>query len=73
MGRVLHTPLGRIRKTGRKSPGFLSLCRIAASLCLFALGGFSLYSAFLGVGLVRTKAAAGELAASRPDNTPQPP
>ncbi|MBY5649732.1 divergent polysaccharide deacetylase family protein [Rhizobium leguminosarum] len=73
MGTDLHAPLGRNRKTGRRRPGVLRLGRIAASLCLFAIGGFSLYTAFRGDGLERTKPPADEQAATPPANTPQPP
>ncbi|MGO7420138.1 divergent polysaccharide deacetylase family protein, partial [Rhizobium ruizarguesonis] len=73
MGTDLHAPLGRNRKTGRRRPGVLRLGRIAASLCLFAIGGFSLYTAFRGDELERTKPPAAEQAATAPANTPQPP
>ena len=72
MGTDLHAPLGRNRKPGRKRPGFLRMGRIAASLCLFAIGGFSLYTAFRGEGLERTKPPAVDQAATPPSNTPQP-
>ncbi|MBY5826287.1 divergent polysaccharide deacetylase family protein [Rhizobium leguminosarum] len=73
MGTDLHAPLGRNRKTGRQRPGVLRLGRIAASLCLFAIGGFSLYTAFRGDELERTKPPAAEQAATPAANTPQPP
>ncbi|NYT31560.1 divergent polysaccharide deacetylase family protein [Rhizobium sp. WYCCWR 11128] len=73
MGTDLHAPLGRNRKTGSRRPGVLRLGRIAASLCLFAIGGFSLYTAFRGDELERTKPPAAEQAATPPANAPQPP
>ncbi|MBX5025943.1 divergent polysaccharide deacetylase family protein [Rhizobium lentis] len=70
MGTDLHAPLGRNRKTGSRRPGVLCLGRIAASLCLFAIGGFSLYTAFRGDGLERAKPPAAEQAASGPSDKP---
>ncbi|MBX4990728.1 polysaccharide deacetylase 2 family uncharacterized protein YibQ [Rhizobium binae] len=65
MGTDLHAPLGRNRKTGSRRPGALRLGRIAASLCLFAIGGFSLYTAFRGDGLQRAEPPTAEQAASQ--------
>jgi len=73
LGTDLHAPLGRNRKTGNRRPGVLRLGRIAASLCLFAIGGFSLYTAFRGEGLERNRPPAAEQAATPPSSTPQPP
>ncbi|SCB61381.1 hypothetical protein GA0061105_11764 [Rhizobium aethiopicum] len=70
MGTDLHAPLGRNRKTGSRRPGVLRLGRIAASLCLFTIGGFSLYTAFRGDGLERAKPPAAEQAAIQPSNKP---
>ncbi|MDK4733423.1 divergent polysaccharide deacetylase family protein [Rhizobium sp. CNPSo 3490] len=72
MGTDLHAPLGRNRKTGSRRPGVLRLGRIAASLCLFAIGGFSLYTAFRGDGLEHKKPPATEQAAAPSSSTPQP-
>jgi polysaccharide deacetylase 2 family uncharacterized protein YibQ len=72
LGTDLHAPLGRNRKTGRKRPGFLRIGRIAASLCLFAIGGFSLYTAFRGDGLEPAKPPAVDQPTTPPSNTPQP-
>ncbi|OWO96584.1 hypothetical protein B5E41_03795 [Rhizobium esperanzae] len=72
MGTDLHAPLGRNRKTGSRRPGVLRLGRIAASLCLFAIGGFSLYTAFRGDGLERKKPPTTEQAAAPSSSTPQP-
>ena len=70
MGTDLHAPLGRNRKTGSRRPGVLRLGRIAASLCLFAIGGFSLYTAFRGEGLERAKPPATEQAATPTSSKP---
>ncbi|ANK99717.1 polysaccharide deacetylase protein [Rhizobium sp. N621] len=50
----------------------LRLGRIAASLCLFAIGGFSLYTAFRGDGLERKKPPTTEQAAAPSSSTSQP-
>ncbi|MBX4907436.1 MULTISPECIES: divergent polysaccharide deacetylase family protein [Rhizobium] len=71
MGTDLHAPLGRNRKTGSRRPGVLLLGRIA-SLCLFAIGGFSLYTAFRGDGLERKNPPATDQAAVPSSGTPQP-
>ncbi|MBX4933202.1 divergent polysaccharide deacetylase family protein [Rhizobium bangladeshense] len=70
MGTDLHAPLGRNRKTGSRRPGVLRVGRIAASLCLFAIGGFSIYTAFRGDGLERARPPAAEQAANEQSGTP---
>ncbi|MBX4873012.1 divergent polysaccharide deacetylase family protein [Rhizobium bangladeshense] len=70
MGTDLHAPLGRNRKTGSRRPGVLRVGRIAASLCLFAIGGFSLYTAFRGDGLERARPPAAEQTANEQSGTP---
>ncbi|AJD43302.1 polysaccharide deacetylase protein [Rhizobium gallicum bv. gallicum R602sp] len=47
--------------------------RIAASLCLIAIGGFSLYTMLSDDGLQRTQPPLAEQAASPPTDTGQPP
>ncbi|MGO7748366.1 divergent polysaccharide deacetylase family protein, partial [Rhizobium ruizarguesonis] len=44
----------------------MRLGRIAASLCLFAIGGFYLYTEFRGDELERNKPPAAEQAATPP-------
>ncbi|MBX4925505.1 divergent polysaccharide deacetylase family protein [Rhizobium binae] len=70
MGTDLHAPLGRNRKTGSRRPGVLRLGRIAASLCLFAIGGFSLYTALRGDGLQRAEPPTAEQVASQASSKP---
>jgi len=67
LGTDLHAPLGRNRKAPRKRPGVLRIGQIAASLCLVAIGGFSLYTAFRNDGLEQSKPPAS------PDTTAAPP
>ncbi|NNH27960.1 divergent polysaccharide deacetylase family protein [Rhizobium sp. SEMIA 4085] len=73
MGTDLHAPLGQNRKAGRKRPNILRIGRIAASLCLIAIGGFSLYTMLSDDGLQRTQPPLAEQAASPPTDTGQPP
>jgi polysaccharide deacetylase 2 family uncharacterized protein YibQ len=64
LGTDLHAPLGQNRKPGPKRPGILRIGRIAASLCLIGIGGFSLYTAMRDDGLQRPKPAPETEAAS---------
>ncbi|MGO4354355.1 divergent polysaccharide deacetylase family protein [Rhizobium sp. RAF36] len=64
MGTDLHAPLGQNRKPGPKRPGILRIGRIAASLCLIGIGGFSLYTAMRDDGLQQPKPAPETQAAS---------
>ncbi len=72
MGTDLHAPLGQNRKGGRKRPNILRIGRIAASLCLIAIGGFSLYTMLSDDGLQRTQPPVADPAASPPTDTVQP-
>jgi hypothetical protein len=67
----LHAPLGQNRKAGPQRPGILRIGRIAASLCLIAIGGFSFYSVFRDDGLQQAKPPATDKAASPPTDTTQ--
>lgn len=71
MGTDLHAPLGRDRKSGRERPGILRLGRIAASLCLFTIGGFSLYTAMRSDGLEGPKAPSVDQPATPPTTPPK--
>ncbi|NLS05833.1 divergent polysaccharide deacetylase family protein [Rhizobium sp. P32RR-XVIII] len=71
MGTDLHAPLGQNRKAGPRRPGVLRIGRVVASLCLIAIGGFSLYSAFRDDGLQQAKPPATDVAASPPTDTTQ--
>ena len=75
MGTDLHAPLGRNRKAARKRPGILRIGQIAASVCLVAIGGFSLYTAFRNDGLEQSKPPALQDTAAAPptDTIQQPP
>lgn len=74
MGTDLHAPLGRNRKAARKRPGILRIGQIAASVCLVAIGGFSLYTAFRNDGLEQSKPPASQdTAAAPPTDTIQEP
>ncbi|KRB62900.1 hypothetical protein ASE04_01610 [Rhizobium sp. Root708] len=73
MGTDLHAPLGQDRKVRRKRPGILRLGRMLAGVCLVAIGGFSVYTAFYGDDLKRTNPAAGQTAAAPPTDTVQVP
>ncbi|MFC5756428.1 divergent polysaccharide deacetylase family protein [Rhizobium sp. GCM10022189] len=75
MGTDLHAPLGRGRKAARKRPGILRIGQIAASFCLIAIGGFSLYTAFHDDGLEPAKPPASQdrSAAAPPTDTIQQP
>lgn len=73
MGTDLHAPLGQNRKAGRKRPNILRIGRIAASLCLIAIGGFSLYTMLNDDGLQRTQPPLADRAASPPTDTVQNP
>ncbi|QFY61774.1 divergent polysaccharide deacetylase family protein [Rhizobium grahamii] len=73
MGTDLHAPLGQDRKARRKRPGILRLGRMLAGVCLVAIGGFSVYTAFHGDDLKRTDPAAGQSAAAPPSDTVQTP
>lgn len=75
MGTDLHAPLGRNRKAARKRPGVLRIGQIAASLCLVAIGGFSLYTAFRNDGLEQSKPPASQDTTAAPptDTIQQPP
>ncbi len=74
MGTDLHAPLGRNRKAARKRPGILRIGQIAASICLVAIGGFSLYTAFRNDGLEQSKPPASQdTAAAPPTDTIQEP
>ncbi len=74
MGTDLHAPLGRNRKAARKRPGVLRIGQIAASLCLVAIGGFSLYTAFRNDGLEQSKPPASQdMSAAPPTDTIQQP
>ncbi len=75
MGTDLHAPLGRGRKAARKRPGILRIGQIAASFCLIAIGGFSLYTAFHDDGLEPAKRPASQdrSAAAPPTDTIQQP
>lgn len=74
MGTDLHAPLGRNRKAARKRPGILRIGQIAASLCLVAIGGFSLYTAFQNDGLEKSKPPAPQdTSAAPPTDTIQQP
>ena len=74
MGTDLHAPLGRNRKTTRKRPGILRIGQIAASVCLVAIGGFSLYTAFRNDGLEQSKPPASlDTAAAPPTDAIQEP
>ncbi|QPB19584.1 divergent polysaccharide deacetylase family protein [Rhizobium sp. 007] len=73
MGTDLHAPLGQNRKAGRKRPNILRIGRIAASLCLIAIGGFSLYTMLSDDGLQRTQSPVADPAASPPTDTVQTP
>jgi polysaccharide deacetylase 2 family uncharacterized protein YibQ len=68
LGTDLHAPLGRDRKPGRQRPGILHVGRIAASLCLFAIGGFSLYTALRQDGFERPEPAVATPAVSPPSD-----
>ena len=63
----MHAPLGQNRKPGQKRPGILRIGRIAASLCLIAIGGFSLYTALQDDGLKQKELP------QTSDKTAQPP
>src|SRR4051812_48281107 len=72
LGTDLHAPLGRDRKSRRERPGALRLGRIVASLCLIAIGGFSLYTAMRGDGLEKQKVTpATDQAATAPTTPPK--
>ncbi|PKA39202.1 hypothetical protein CWR43_34110 [Rhizobium sullae] len=71
MGTDLHAPLGQNRKAGRKRPNVLRIGRIAASLCLITIGGFSLYTMLSDDGLQRTKPPLADPAASPPTDAVQ--
>jgi uncharacterized protein len=72
LGTDLHAPLGRNRKAARKRPGVLRIGQIAASLCLVAIGGFSLYTAFRNDELEQSKPPASQdLSAAPPTETTQ--
>ncbi|MBB3660526.1 hypothetical protein FHX15_005795 [Rhizobium sp. BK650] len=74
MGTDLHAPLGRNRKAARKRPGILRIGQIAASICLVAVGGFSLYTAFRNDGLEQSKPPASrDTSAAPPTDTVQQP
>ncbi len=74
MGTDLHAPLGRNRKATRKRPGILRIGQIAASVCLVAIGGFSLYTAFRNDGLEQSKPPASQdRSAAPPTDTIQEP
>ncbi|MGM4912399.1 divergent polysaccharide deacetylase family protein [Rhizobium sp. 768_B6_N1_8] len=74
MGTDLHAPLGRNRKAARKRPGILRIGQIAASVCLVAIGGFSLYTAFRNDGLEQSKPPASlDTAAAPPTDAIQEP
>ncbi len=73
MSTDLHAPLGQDRKARRKRPGILRLGRMLAGVCLVAIGGFSVYTAFHGDDLKRTDPAAGQTAAAPPSDTVQTP
>jgi polysaccharide deacetylase 2 family uncharacterized protein YibQ len=75
LGTDLHAPLGRGRKAARKRPGILRIGQIAASFCLIAIGGFSLYTAFHDDGLEPAKRPASQdrSAAAPPTDTIQQP
>jgi polysaccharide deacetylase 2 family uncharacterized protein YibQ len=75
LGTDLHAPLGRGRKAARKRPGILRIGQIAASFCLIAIGGFSLYTAFHDDGLEPAKPPASQdrSAAAPPTDTIQQP
>lgn len=74
MGTDLHAPLGRNRKAARKRPGILRIGQIAASVCLVAIGGFSLYTAFRNDGLEQSKPPASlDTAAAPPTDVIQEP
>ncbi|MBB3594664.1 hypothetical protein FHX08_005068 [Rhizobium sp. BK529] len=70
----MHAPLGRNRKAARKRPGILRIGQIAASICLVAIGGFSLYTAFRSDGLEQVKPPASQdRSAAPPTDTIQQP
>jgi polysaccharide deacetylase 2 family uncharacterized protein YibQ len=74
LGTDLHAPLGRNRKAARKRPGILRIGQIAASVCLVAIGGFSLYTAFRNDGLEQSKPPASlDTAAAPPTDAIQEP
>jgi len=75
LGTDLHAPLGRNRKAARKRPGILRIGQIVASICLVAIGGFSLYTAFHDDGLERSKPPASQDVTAAPptDTIQQPP
>ena len=74
MGTDLHAPLGRNRKAARKRPGILRIGQIASSICLVAIGGFSLYTAFRSDGLEQSKPPAQQdSSAAPPTDTIQQP
>lgn len=74
LGTDLHAPLGRNRKAARKRPGVLRMGQIAASLCLVAIGGFSLYTAFRNDGLEQSKPPASQdVSVAPPTDTIQQP
>ncbi|WP_132661073.1 divergent polysaccharide deacetylase family protein [Rhizobium azibense] len=71
MGTDLHAPLGQNRKAGKR-PNILRIGRIAASLCLITIGGFSLYTMLSDDGLQPTRPPLADQAASPPTDTVQP-
>lgn len=73
MGTDLHAPLGQDRKARRKRPGILRLGRMLAGLCLVAIGGFSVYTAFHGDDLKRSDPVTGQAAVAPPTDTVQVP
>jgi hypothetical protein len=73
MNTDLHAPLGQNRKPGGKRPGVLRMGRVVAGLCLVLIGGFSLYTAFLGDGLKPTKPPEQQQASAVPTDTVQKP
>ena len=75
MGTDLHAPLGQKRKSGPRRPGILRIGRVAASLCLIAIGGFSLYTAMRDDGLQKQPAppVAGTGSSGVPTDTAQTP
>lgn len=71
LGTDLHAPLGQNRKPGRKQPSALRIGRVVASLCLIAIGGFSLYTALRDDGLPKPKPPESEKASGVPTETVQ--
>jgi polysaccharide deacetylase 2 family uncharacterized protein YibQ len=72
MNTDLHAPLGQNRKPGGKRPGVLRMGRVVAGLCLVLIGGFSLYTAFLGDGLKPTKPPEQQASAVPTDTVQKP-